>query len=100
MAGSVAARTPATHRPKEPCAIGCCHGPPDRDRGEPPETGASRGFVSTASFQDAMLQGVERAHKTLKNVVGAWVKDQEVTIDKCQVTGYRVILKVTVVLSD
>jgi len=27
--------------------------------------------VSTASFQDAIVQGVERANKTLKNVKGA-----------------------------
>lgn len=56
--------------------------------------------VSTQSFQDAIQQGVERAHKTLKNVMGAWVKDQEVSIDQGKVTGYKVILKVTFVLSD
>jgi dodecin len=56
--------------------------------------------VSTVSFQDAILQGVKRANKTLKNLKGAWVKDQEVTIDKGKVTGYKVILKVTFILSD
>jgi dodecin len=56
--------------------------------------------VSAESFQHAILQGVERANKTLKNVKGAWVKDQEVTIDKGKVTGYKVILKVTFILSD
>jgi hypothetical protein len=56
--------------------------------------------VSTKSFQDAIEQGVARAHKTLKNVIGAWVKDQEVTIDQGQVTGYKVILKVTFVLTE
>ena len=56
--------------------------------------------VSTRSFQDAIEQGVARAHKTLKNVMGAWVKDQEVTIDQGKVTGYKVILKVTFVLAD
>jgi flavin-binding protein dodecin len=34
----------------------------------------------------------------LKNVKGAWVKDQEVTIENGKVTGYKVILKVTFVL--
>jgi hypothetical protein len=43
---------------------------------------------------------VERANKTLQNVMGAWVKDQEVTIDNGKVTGYKVILKVTSILSD
>ena len=56
--------------------------------------------VSEVGFQDAIVQGVERANKTLKNVKGAWVKDQEVTIDNGKVTGYKVILKVTFILSD
>jgi flavin-binding protein dodecin len=56
--------------------------------------------VSGVSFQDAIVQGVERANKTLKNVRGAWVKDQEVTIDKGKISGYKVILKVTFILSD
>jgi flavin-binding protein dodecin len=56
--------------------------------------------VSAVSFQDAIVQGVERANKTLKNVKGAWVKDQEVTIDKGKVTGYKIVLKVTFILED
>jgi flavin-binding protein dodecin len=54
--------------------------------------------ISSTSFEDAIKQGVARANQTLKNVKGAWVKDQEVTIDNGQVTGYKVILKVTFVL--
>lgn len=56
--------------------------------------------VSTKSFQDAIVQGIERANKTLRNVKGAWIKDQEVTIDNGKVSGYKVILKVTFVLTD
>jgi flavin-binding protein dodecin len=56
--------------------------------------------ISSKSFEDAIVQGVARANKTLKNVKGAWVKDQEVTIDGGKVTGYKVILKVTFVLTD
>ena len=56
--------------------------------------------VSNKSFEDAILQGVARANKTLKNVKGAWVKDQEVQIDKGKVIGFKVILKVTFVLTD
>jgi dodecin len=56
--------------------------------------------VSPTSFQDAIVQGVERANKTLRNVKGAWVQDQEVTIDNGKITGYKVILKVTFVLTD
>ena len=56
--------------------------------------------ISNKSFEDAILQGVARANKTLKNVKGAWVKDQEVQIDKGKVIGFKVILKVTFVLTD
>jgi len=56
--------------------------------------------VSTVSFQDAIEQGVKRANQTLKHVKGAWVKDQEVSIDGGKVTGYKVILKVTFILND
>ena len=56
--------------------------------------------VSNVSFQDAIEQGIARANKTLQNVKGAWVKDQEVTIDNGNVSGYKVILKVTFVLTD
>ena len=54
--------------------------------------------ISTKSFEDAVVQGVDRANKTLKNVKGAWIKDQEVTVENGKVSGYKVILKVTFVL--
>ena len=56
--------------------------------------------VSKKSFEDAIIQGVTRANKTLKNVKGAWVKDQEVQIDNGKVVGFKVIMKVTFVLTD
>jgi flavin-binding protein dodecin len=54
--------------------------------------------ISPKSFEDAIVQGVARASQTLKNVKGAWVKDQEVTIANGKINGYKVILKVTFVL--
>ena len=57
--------------------------------------------VSKESFQDAILQGVKRAHKTLKNVKSAWIWNQEVIVDDDgNVTEYRVHMKVTFVLED
>lgn len=56
--------------------------------------------ISKNGFEDAIVKGVARANKTLKNLKGAWVQDQEVMIDKGTVTGYKVILKVTFVLED
>jgi flavin-binding protein dodecin len=55
---------------------------------------------SKKSFDDAVQTGLTRANKTLKNVKGAWVKDQEVNIDQGKVTGYKVVLKVTFILAD
>ncbi len=54
--------------------------------------------VSQKSFEDAIVQGVERANKTLRNVRGAWVKEQEVTLENGKINGYKVIMKVTFVL--
>jgi hypothetical protein len=55
---------------------------------------------STKSFEDAIQQGIARAEKTLRNVSGAWVKGQQVVIEKGKITEYRVLLKVTFVLQD
>lgn len=55
---------------------------------------------STKSFEDAVRVGVARASKTLKNVSGAWVKDQEVGIKDGEVTDFRVKLKITFVLEE
>ena len=55
---------------------------------------------SDKSFDDAVKVGITRACKTLKNVSGAWVKDQNVVIEKKKIVKYRVNLKVTFVLED
>ena len=55
---------------------------------------------SPKSFKDAIESGIDRANKTLKNVEGAWVKDQSVILDNGKIREYRVVLKVTFVLDD
>lgn len=55
---------------------------------------------STVSFEDAVNKGVERATQTLKNVEGAWIQDQKVTVRDGKISEYRVNLKVTFVLKD
>jgi len=56
---------------------------------------------STKSFDDAIKTGVARANKTLKNVRGAWIENQELVIDENgQITEYRVQMKVTFILED
>ena len=56
---------------------------------------------SPNSFYDAIKEGIARAHKTLKNVKSAWVKDFEVIIDdKGQIAEYRILMRVTFILTD
>ena len=56
--------------------------------------------ASPTSFDDAVKVGVARASKTLDNVKGAWIQDQEVIVDDGSVKEYRVHLKVTFILND
>ncbi|MES9828275.1 MAG: dodecin family protein [Candidatus Thiodiazotropha sp.] len=55
---------------------------------------------SSKGFDDAVTKGIKRANKTLKNIKGAWVKDQQLSVSNGKVTEYRVTLKVTFVLKD
>lgn len=55
---------------------------------------------SKKSFEDAVNIGIARAEKTLRNVEGAWLKSQKVRVNGGKISEYRVVLKVTFVLSD
>ena len=55
---------------------------------------------SKKSFDDAVEKGIKRAAKTLKNVEGAWVKEQKVVVKNGKISEYRVDLKVTFILID
>lgn len=55
---------------------------------------------SNKGFDDAVTKGIKRANKTLKNIKGAWIKDQQVTVSNGKVTEFRVVMKVTFVLKD
>ncbi len=50
---------------------------------------------SDKSFEDAIKVGVDRASQSLRNVKGAWVKEQEVVLEDGNIVAYEVILKVT-----
>ena len=68
------------------------------------ETGLHVGKVveitaaSQKSFEDAIAVGIDRAAKTLKNVQGAWVKEQKVIVRDGKIAQYRVDLMVTFLL--
>jgi len=57
--------------------------------------GVGAGFLA-----GALEKGVDRAVKTLKNVEGAWVKEQKVVVKNGKISEYRVDLKVTFILVD
>jgi flavin-binding protein dodecin len=54
--------------------------------------------TSSKSFEDAIQKGIARADKTLKNVEGAWIKEQKVIVTDGKINGYRVDMLVTFVL--
>lgn len=54
--------------------------------------------TSKKSFEDAINQGVKKAASTIKNVQGAWIKEQRVKIEKGKVAEYNVAMILTFVL--
>lgn len=55
---------------------------------------------SPESFDHAVRQGLERAQATLRNVSGAWVKEQSVQCKDGAITSFDVVLEVTFILDD
>lgn len=56
--------------------------------------------TSTKSFEDAIQQGLARADKTIRNIRSAWIKEQQVRLDKGHIVEYQVNMMVTFVLED
>lgn len=53
---------------------------------------------SEKSFEDAIESAISRATETLRNVQGAWVKEQKLHIEDGRIKAYQVDLLVTFVL--
>ena len=56
--------------------------------------------TSEQSFEQAIREGLDRANKTLRNVKGAWIKEQAVDVEGGKITRDRVNMLVTFVLDD
>ena len=56
--------------------------------------------TSNKSFEDAIVQGIARASKTIENIRSAWLKEQRVEIENGRVKSYQVNMQVTFVLKD
>ncbi|WP_026875506.1 dodecin family protein [Jiangella gansuensis] len=55
---------------------------------------------SETSFDDAVRVGIDRANQTLRNVSGAWIKDQKIEVRDGAIVAYQVAMEVTFVLED
>ena len=55
---------------------------------------------STTSFEDAIKEGLSRACYSIQNVRGAWIKEQQVSVENGRIASYRVNMQVTFVLND
>ena len=56
--------------------------------------------TSKKSFKDAMEEGIARAAKTLDNITGAWIANEELVVSGNKIKEYRVRMKITFVLND
>jgi flavin-binding protein dodecin len=56
--------------------------------------------TSPESFDAAMKEGLERTNQTLRNVRGAWIKEQHVEVGEGGALTYKVHMLVTFVLDD
>ena len=53
---------------------------------------------SSKSFEEAVRKGIRKMSETVKNIEGAWVKEQKVVVKDGEVDEYRVTMKVTFVV--
>jgi flavin-binding protein dodecin len=56
--------------------------------------------TSTTSFEDAITTGIARAHKTIRNIKSAWIKEQQVRLENGKIIEYQVNMMITFVLED
>ncbi|MGH8543942.1 MAG: dodecin family protein [Gammaproteobacteria bacterium] len=55
---------------------------------------------SKQSFEHAVTEGIARASKTIDNIRGAWINEQNVVIKDGKVVEWRVNMRLTFVLND
>jgi len=56
--------------------------------------------TSEKGFEDAVIQGLARASKTIENIRSAWVKEQRVEVENGRIKRFQVNMQVTFVLKD
>jgi flavin-binding protein dodecin len=56
--------------------------------------------ASSAGFDDAVRNGLERASRTLRGITGLHVVEQKASVHNGRISEYRVTMEVTFVLDD
>jgi flavin-binding protein dodecin len=51
--------------------------------------------ASPNSFEDAVKEGITRANKTIRNIKGAWIKEQKLDVENGKIVRYRVSMKLS-----
>ena len=52
------------------------------------------------SFEETTHVGIARAHKTLRNIRSAWIKEQQVRFRDGEISDYQVNMLITFVIDD
>lgn len=56
--------------------------------------------ASQRGWQDAVMQGLKRANKTLRGITGLHVVEQKAHIEKGKIIEYRVTMEITFILEE
>ena len=56
--------------------------------------------ISPHGFKEALDEALSRANKTLRNITNLEILRQNATIEKGQITDYRVTCNITFILED
>ena len=56
--------------------------------------------TSTVSFEDAVQKGIAKVSESVKNVKGAWIKEQKVGIEAGKIVEYNVMMIISFVVVD
>ncbi len=56
--------------------------------------------TSTVSFEDAVQKGIAKVSESVKNVKGAWIKEQKVGIEAGKIVEYNVMMIISFIVGD
>jgi dodecin len=54
--------------------------------------------ISPNSFEDAIREAIAKSGESLRNIEGAWVKEQKVVMSNGEIQGFQAIIALTFVV--